>query len=323
MSDLWRHTSGAYAPRDRLAILREALSFVKGVDIMPMDECPVDFDLTLHSVGDVLLVDTALSRMSVQRDRAQAANGADHMVLSFVEAGRVRYETANADLDLGPGDAYLRYNRASRHRIADGPRYIDVSVPRAVMRRFVPDLDRLAYRKIPDSAELRLLHGYVAMLARQGEAVAPSRANIISRHLLELMAMALDPEGEPAGRAWQGGSAVARLAAVKADIRRNAAEPWLTLDAMAQRHGISSQYLRALFYKDGTSFSDFVRERRLDMARGMLEAASPSPRRISDIAYACGFGDLSHFNHAFRRRFGMTPSEARGLGSTPAGVAKE
>jgi AraC-like DNA-binding protein len=32
---------------------------------------------------------------------------------------------------------------------------------------------------------------------------------------------------------------------------------------------------------------------------------------IGAIAYASGFGDLSHFNHAFRRRYGATPSEVR------------
>jgi AraC family transcriptional activator of tynA and feaB len=32
---------------------------------------------------------------------------------------------------------------------------------------------------------------------------------------------------------------------------------------------------------------------------------------ISEIAYAWGFNDLSHFNRAFRARFGMTPREWR------------
>lgn len=35
-------------------------------------------------------------------------------------------------------------------------------------------------------------------------------------------------------------------------------------------------------------------------------------RRISDIAFACGFNDLSYFNRCFRRRFGLTPTAARG-----------
>jgi len=34
-------------------------------------------------------------------------------------------------------------------------------------------------------------------------------------------------------------------------------------------------------------------------------------RPIAAIAFEAGFGDLSYFNRAFRRRYRMTPSEAR------------
>ncbi|MGA2057754.1 MAG: AraC family transcriptional regulator [Bradyrhizobium sp.] len=33
--------------------------------------------------------------------------------------------------------------------------------------------------------------------------------------------------------------------------------------------------------------------------------------KVADIAQSCGFGDLSYFNRAFRRRYGMTPSDTR------------
>ena len=33
--------------------------------------------------------------------------------------------------------------------------------------------------------------------------------------------------------------------------------------------------------------------------------------KISEIAYRWGFNDLSHFNKAFRERFGRTPGEWR------------
>jgi AraC-like DNA-binding protein len=32
---------------------------------------------------------------------------------------------------------------------------------------------------------------------------------------------------------------------------------------------------------------------------------------VSTIAYECGFGDLSYFNQAFRRRFAATPTDVR------------
>jgi Helix-turn-helix domain len=34
-----------------------------------------------------------------------------------------------------------------------------------------------------------------------------------------------------------------------------------------------------------------------------------SARSIAEIAFSCGFGDISHFNHCFRSKFGMSPRE--------------
>jgi AraC-like DNA-binding protein len=51
-------------------------------------------------------------------------------------------------------------------------------------------------------------------------------------------------------------------------------------------------------------------ELRLRKAADLLARASE--RRISDIAFDCGFNDLSYFNRCFRRRFGLTPTAARG-----------
>ena len=37
------------------------------------------------------------------------------------------------------------------------------------------------------------------------------------------------------------------------------------------------------------------------------------PARIIDIAFDCGFGDVSNFNRAFRAEFGVSPRAYRGL----------
>jgi AraC-like DNA-binding protein len=43
----------------------------------------------------------------------------------------------------------------------------------------------------------------------------------------------------------------------------------------------------------------------------MLADPDHDRQTIAALAYEAGFGDLSYFNRAFRRRFGMTPGEAR------------
>jgi AraC-like DNA-binding protein len=46
--------------------------------------------------------------------------------------------------------------------------------------------------------------------------------------------------------------------------------------------------------------------------RKAAELLARGEARVSDIAFDCGFNDLSYFNRCFRRRFGLTPTAARG-----------
>ena len=72
---------------------------------------------------------------------------------------------------------------------------------------------------------------------------------------------------------------------------------------------LSERYVNELLYEAGASFTVRLNELRLRKAADLL--ARPEGR-ISDIAFDCGFNDLSYFNRCFRRRFGLTPSAARG-----------
>jgi AraC-like DNA-binding protein len=83
---------------------------------------------------------------------------------------------------------------------------------------------------------------------------------------------------------------------------------------MRARNSVSPRYVHLLFETEGLSFNKFVVERRLLRAYEMLSDSQRSDRTITAIALTAGFSDLSHFNRAFRRRFGTTPSEARHAG---------
>jgi|SRR6185369_15258254 AraC-like DNA-binding protein len=78
---------------------------------------------------------------------------------------------------------------------------------------------------------------------------------------------------------------------------------------LARRIGLGPSRLAHLFKREThQSIREFVLEKRL------LEAArlvTSTEKRISAICYSVGFSDLSNFNHAFKRRFGMSPREAR------------
>jgi AraC-like DNA-binding protein len=101
-----------------------------------------------------------------------------------------------------------------------------------------------------------------------------------------------------------------RLKAVLMILQKRFAEPDFSAQKLAAAARLSERYVNELLYEAGASFTQRLNELRLRKAAELL--ARDGERRISDIAFDCGFNDLSYFNRCFRRRFGLTPSAARG-----------
>ena len=109
-----------------------------------------------------------------------------------------------------------------------------------------------------------------------------------------------------------------RLDALKAWIDGHLTEPALSPADAAEAIGLSLRSVHTLFEGSGTTFAAYVRARRLALAARMLRAPGNRQRRIIDIAFATGFGDLSAFGRAFQKAFGMSPSAYRRRHQRPA-----
>lgn len=106
-------------------------------------------------------------------------------------------------------------------------------------------------------------------------------------------------------------SRVAVFSRVCDRIDARLAEADLSLAAIAADEHVSARYLQKLFEKSGSSFSSYLRTKRLERCRADL--ANPLYERlsVSDICYRWGFNDPSYFSHAFRDQFGMSPTAYR------------
>jgi len=82
----------------------------------------------------------------------------------------------------------------------------------------------------------------------------------------------------------------------------------LYIEMLSAVTGVSA---RSIFYdfrrKYGYSPMAFVRQVRLDHARNLL-CKPTSMTTVTDVALACGFGNLGHFASYYRQTFGETPS---------------
>jgi len=169
------------------------------------------------------------------------------------------------------------------------------------------------------NAALGTLVGYLTRLLASGALVTPKLQQAAVAHLHELSAAALNAAPDPAHevttrgnrRGVSRGLGAARLTAIKADILTHLGARGLSLDAVARRQGISPIYVRKLFDSEGTSFTRFVLGERLARAHRLLSDPRLADRTIAALALEAGFGDLSYFNRAFRRRYGASPSDVR------------
>ncbi len=146
------------------------------------------------------------------------------------------------------------------------------------------------------------------LLDKLKEAEGESKGIILNALLLELFEM-----GAYVGSTHKKGTEVMVLRAVEA-VNKTFTER-ITLLSVSSALGITPQYLSSVFSRYmGVSFSEYLRDKRLRYAAGLL---LENKYNVTEICYKCGFENLSHFLRSFKKRYGVSPKkyqkEGRGL----------
>ena len=173
-------------------------------------------------------------------------------------------------------------------------------------------LDDAPIRVVPHGTEaLNLLVTYAGAIADEQHLLAPQLQRLVVIHFHDLIAATVGATRDCLAIAEGRGVRAARLQAIMADITANLGDCDLTAAAVAKRQRVTPRYVHKLFEGEGLTFSAFVLGRRLSRAHRTLSDPRFRDRSISAVAFDIGFGDLSYFNRAFRRRYDATPSEIR------------
>ncbi|MEZ0168349.1 helix-turn-helix transcriptional regulator [Microvirga sp. TS319] len=185
-----------------------------------------------------------------------------------------------------------------------------VSLDRHIIADLAPRLELEASYLIPSSADgMPLLANYVETLRRHPP-LSVKVAAMAARHVYDLTSVVLDGFVRGGAERNERSKAVARRRLIQQDILQGLSDPGLSIDAVARRQGVTPRYIQRLFESEGRTFTEFVRDARLDLAYRLLQEGGDS-YRITTIAYDVGFSDLSTFSRAFRQRFNATPSDVK------------
>jgi AraC-like DNA-binding protein len=304
-------STSAFEGRERLDEFRETFGrAILNIEIDQLDD-PLSIEMNVRVLPGFAMASGSVSTMRV-RHTPQLIND-DDIVLVAIQTGIADLRQAGREVVVQPGEAVLTASGESGTFLKAVPTTLtNFRLSRAVLADNVNDLDSAVARLIPThQPALRLLIGYSSVLNDLQTLETPELRHSYVAHMHDLAALALGATRDAAATANLRGVRAARLHVIKADIVRNITRTDLSIDTVAQRQGLSRSYIGQLLAADGTTFTDFVLDRRLAYAYRALTNLRYGDRKISAIAFAAGFNDLSYFNRAFRRRYGATPSDVR------------
>jgi AraC family transcriptional activator of tynA and feaB len=235
----------------------------------------------------------------------------DDVILCRQTAGQVNLQQDGRHTTAGPGDLFMLDPR--RPFVLDGvskAEGIFLKITRAELEARLGEVSTYTATplcKVHPTASLA--SAYIAALTQHAEALDPSIGSKLGRQALDLVALAF--QSMSGGIAQLSSTRATTLLRLKTIIEGRLHDPTLKPAMVADAAGISVRYANALLATEGTSLERFIMYRRLLRSRQFLESPAQAGRTISEIAFTCGFSDLSHFSRRFKAEFGGSPSEIR------------
>jgi AraC-like DNA-binding protein len=283
------------------------------IDVRPLNDSPFHVDVQMRALPGLRFSWGAVDASHYCRTRSIASGEDDDFVIVVNLDGKFTSAQNGREVELGAGEACLMActdtGAFCRPKLG---RLICIRVPAESLAALVPGLHDRTGKIIPrDNEALRLLTSYIGVLGGSQTLSSPELRNAIVTHIHNLAALVLQPTQDNYVRIQDNGLKAARLRAVKSFIARNLGRGDLSIGEVAAHIHLTPRSVQLLLEEDGTTFSAFTLQARLARVYAALMDQRNWHRTIGDIAFECGFGDISYFNRAFRRRHGASPTEIR------------
>ncbi len=244
-------------------------------------------------------------RLRWGREQLGHSGGAGYLVSWQIE-GEARIEQGSTRVIQSPGSV----------AIADGRCAMSITFPSDVRRIIAKLPSRLVEERMPHLLTSHLhvfrptgpfastLFTYLTELSLGTSTLQAQDMDALAENVSNLLLVTSGQSSQPVGDAKE----MRRLALVRY-LQQHACEPGVSVDSAAAHMNISRRLVQQILQEMNTSFTQLVIEERLQSTASKLLRSQDVP--IAQIAYQSGFNDVSHFNHLFKRRFGVAPSGYR------------
>lgn len=261
-----------------------------------------------YLLGSCILGACHAPQMSSERTLEQISRQAiDHLSFRIFLAGTSNLHVDGRAVDIKAGHLQvLDMAQPMRSHSRGSKPVIHLIIPRRAFERRLGDVSAFhgAMLDPTQSPVTRLMVDHMRSLASCIDAADEGQRTALTAASVSMVNAALTPAGDsPYTPASVHGIAIRRF------IEDTLSDFDLGVDMLRARFGLSRTALYEQFEKDG-GVARYIRDRRLARAMRILAGLEgEGRRRISSVGYACGFGTEKMFSRAFRRRYGVNPSE--------------
>lgn len=246
---------------------------------------------------------------SVSRTKAMIRhNSVDHWVITLSKKSVSDVTTHNASFEVAPMTPFiLSFGEEIGIRRGQDDSRLQLLLPRDSFQTIAPVVDAARGMAL-DCSGGRMLADYMLLLERNLPTLDADAASRLSKAVEAMLLACLAPTSERQLAA----SPLIRLTLmerVRQSVRRNLRSPSLGLAKLCREAATSRSQLYRLLEGEG-GVARYIQRQRLSESFSILcDARSNLP--IGEVADMLCFSDSSSFSRAFRREFGISPTDVR------------
>jgi len=248
--------------------------------------------------------------VSIQKQRREIERSEqDAYFVALLLSGQYVLEQNGRTATLQPGEMVL-YDATQPHRIHCGGDFSKLifAIPRTTLQaRFArPDLCT-AIGLTKQQSTAMVTADFLKSWSTRLPQLSQLTLDTLCETSLDLLGLAL-AEIRPNDIKLSRSQAITLLD-VKRHVEHRLTDPTLNSTTIAQAVCLSPRYINSLFEQEQLSLMRFVLQRRLERCYQAIIKSQVTGLTISQIAFHWGFNNLSHFSSAFKKQYGVSPSQ--------------
>lgn len=306
-------TTDSVRPKERGEFWTDLVSrHVTPMRIEPTGKQPLRGEVQARVIGDLGVAQVRGRGIHAAHGRREVARTRDHLYAACVHiGGAARISRRGEQIALQEGDVFITDSRHEFTLDLEGPwRHLLITLPTSSIDSRVARPELLSGAVLRCHPLARLWTGHLASGFALGGELSPAAGMLFARHSVDLLAQVLAEGhcGQPTPS--QAARAAIFLSACHV-ITLKFGDPGLTPVQVAQEVNVSTRTLARVFAANDRTVMRHLFDERVRQAARLLIMPEASHRSVTEIGFACGFNDASHFGRVFAARMHMPPTQWR------------